>query len=234
MGKNNFSVKWDIEPNCNLKCRHCMMADIKYEQALSVKENKVIARKLIDAGADRIVFQSMEPLMYVEIYKLISYCASRGTLTGLITNGTLLSESLINKLLDARLGYMIISLEGISPKTNDYIRGEGSFNKVLKNIHILQDILDKTDRLLYMILEYNLTSVNREEVNLMFDFFDELPFDVISIGEIVNFGRATENKDIKLRRDNILNTYIDIYSNYYKKKRNYILTVKNKTLMKNL
>jgi mycofactocin radical SAM maturase len=53
------------------------------------------------------------------------------------TNGTLLTEGIVDELLHMRPVYMQVSLDGARPETNDAIRGRGTFARILAGIELL-------------------------------------------------------------------------------------------------
>ena len=56
---------------------------------------------------------------------------------GIATNGVLLDKELITRLKNYGVKSFQVSLEGTTKEINDYIRGEGVYEKVLKNINLL-------------------------------------------------------------------------------------------------
>ena len=46
--KKSYSLKWDIEDRCNLKCKHCMLSEVTYKPECTPNENKLFLKRLID------------------------------------------------------------------------------------------------------------------------------------------------------------------------------------------
>lgn len=62
---------------------------------------------------------------------------SKGLLTSLITNGTLIKSLEIAYNIKENFDHITVSLDGSSPATNDIHRGKGSFVKILQGINYL-------------------------------------------------------------------------------------------------
>lgn len=51
-------IRWEIEPRCNLKCKHCFVADTEYGCATTSLENGLsYLNKLHELGVRTVVFQ---------------------------------------------------------------------------------------------------------------------------------------------------------------------------------
>ena len=50
-------IRWEIEPRCNLKCKHCFVADTEYGCATTSLENGLsYLNKLHELGVRTVVF----------------------------------------------------------------------------------------------------------------------------------------------------------------------------------
>lgn len=70
--KKSYSLKWDIENRCNLKCKHCMLSEVTYKPECTLNENKIFLKRLIDLGINQVLFMSKEPLLYNSIEELVT------------------------------------------------------------------------------------------------------------------------------------------------------------------
>ena len=65
-------IRWEIEPRCNLKCKHCFVADTEYGCATTSLENGLsYLNKLHELGVRTVVFSTREPLLYDGLCRLI-------------------------------------------------------------------------------------------------------------------------------------------------------------------
>ena len=111
------TIKWELTPYCNLHCRHCGAESKHKRKILSLEENKIIANMLKEQGVTSIRFITKETCMYPHWLDLFDYISEMGIRIMLITNGTLLTESILERLYACNIDLIAISLEGISSKT---------------------------------------------------------------------------------------------------------------------
>lgn len=169
------TIKWELTPYCNLHCRHCGAESKHKRKILSLEENKIIANMLKEQGVTSIRFITKETCMYPHWLDLFDYISEMGIRIMLITNGTLLTESILERLYACNIDLIAISLEGISSKTNDYVRGEGVFERIMTMMDIVRKMNHKYGYDLPVGIQLNLTQMNWCEVDDMIDFCNSLP-----------------------------------------------------------
>lgn len=134
--KGPLTVGWDITHMCNLRCKHCYAAaGRKDEREFTLEEVKKIIDELNSLGTVLIALAGGEPMMRKDIYEIISYIKSKGMEVFLNTNGTLINEENVKRLIEAGLTHIEISIDGLKDD-HDYIRGSGSFDKAIKALEI--------------------------------------------------------------------------------------------------
>jgi len=119
-----FFAELDITDNCNLRCKHCYHfhgKDVfeKKELPLSVWRKRF--KDLHKEGVRFVLLVGGEPALRIDVLMLAHRIFP---FVYVITNGTISIPKKFNHLL-------FVSLDGMQ-KTNDSIRGKGTFNKVLK------------------------------------------------------------------------------------------------------
>ncbi|WP_352420147.1 radical SAM protein [Proteiniborus sp.] len=224
------SIRWEIEPNCNLKCKHCFLGKTKFDRSLSIEDNKKIVNKLNEVGINEISFTSKEPFLYNGIIDLIDYCKKKDISVSFVTNGTLIDRKILEKLIKCRIKFISLSLEGISEVTNDYIRGNGVFDKVTRTIKTINNINTKNKKIIPIVIQISLTDKNYNEADRFIDFFEQLGVLTVNIGDIAIMGNAEDNLDIKLDMNKYVQAAESILSNYaLKKNKKIMLSFKSKT-----
>jgi len=82
-----------------------------------------------------------EPLLHSQFKEVIELCVRKGFWVSLVSNGIEIPK-LINFFkspeIKEKLQYIAVSLEGADEKTNDAVRGKGSFKKALKGVVALK------------------------------------------------------------------------------------------------
>ncbi|HEX5107226.1 MAG TPA: radical SAM protein [Vicinamibacterales bacterium] len=99
---------------CNIDCGYCNEYD---KVSPPVPFDTLTARidKLAELGTSVVAFSGGEPLLHPQLDDLIRHIRSLGMMSGLITNGFLLSVERIKALNAAGLDYMQISIDNVVP-----------------------------------------------------------------------------------------------------------------------
>jgi MoaA/NifB/PqqE/SkfB family radical SAM enzyme len=96
---------------------------------------------------------------------MVRICKDRGKRVGFTTNGMLLSEDTMRRLIDLELDIIGVSLAGTSPRTHDYFRKGTDFDKVVSCVKRLDKIkAQKKTRLPEVHLAYLMLRSNFREL----------------------------------------------------------------------
>jgi MoaA/NifB/PqqE/SkfB family radical SAM enzyme len=77
-----------------------------------------------------------EPLMHPRFFDMVSACRARGIKVSLISNGSMLGETAVTRLIEEEVGSLHVSIESADPEQFRAIRG-GKLHKVLNGIRLL-------------------------------------------------------------------------------------------------
>ena len=136
-----------IEPTtkCNLNCKMCFrhtwfdepICDLSLEDYRRVLET-------MPKTVETIFFGGMgEPLFHRDILEMIRLAADTGAEVELLTNGTLLSETMIQGLIDAGLGRLWISIDDLETDSSIDGSGHDHSGRVLANIRLFNRVRQK-------------------------------------------------------------------------------------------
>ena len=108
---------WECTLRCNLNCRHCgsdcravsSAKDMPLEDFVPVLDE--LAGKM-DASYIMVVTTGGEPLMRKDILDIGRAIRERGFLWGMVSNGMLLTEDMLDKLINAGLQSLSLSIDG--------------------------------------------------------------------------------------------------------------------------
>ncbi len=132
---------------CNLSCSYCNEFD-KTSEPVPLSLLKDRAKKLKELGAFSICFTGGEPTIHPDLFELIRYARFdlKFLRTSMITNGFYLKKELIEKLNEAGLQDMQISIDGVKPndvtvkvldslrKRLGYLKEYAKFNVVVSGV----------------------------------------------------------------------------------------------------
>jgi MoaA/NifB/PqqE/SkfB family radical SAM enzyme len=125
MFKVKYYAEVDVTDNCNLRCKHCYHFHGKNDfetQELSIPVWEKRFNELYKEGIRKILLVGGEPALRNDVLMLADRLFP---FVYVITNGTIKIPEEFNHRL-------FVSIDG-SQKTNDSIRGNGVFSRVMKN-----------------------------------------------------------------------------------------------------
>jgi MoaA/NifB/PqqE/SkfB family radical SAM enzyme len=99
---------------CNLACTYCNEYD-NFSKPVTVEDMTARIDKLAALGTSIVTMSGGEPLLHPELDTLIRRVRHHGMISGMITNGYLLTADRIRKLNDAGLEHMQISIDNDQP-----------------------------------------------------------------------------------------------------------------------
>jgi len=137
-----FSGSLALTHRCNLGCVHCYAREKPGEDAaqseLSTGQWLKIIADIKEAGCLFLLLTGGEPLLRDDFPEIYSFAKSNGFLVTVFTNGTLVSERIIDLFHDFPPRLVEISLYGASAEIHDRITSvHGSFERALQGIEML-------------------------------------------------------------------------------------------------
>lgn len=188
LGHSDGEVVWNVTYACNLQCRHCYLPSSHREGELSLEEGLEVVdeTRRTFGSTSQIVFSGGEPLLRNDIYKLVEYASSSGLRVALATNGTLLSRKVAERLREAGVDEVAISLDGAFERTHERIRGvEGAFNAALRGA------LNVREAGVSLQLHFTLMRDNASELPYMIELAERLEARRLFIFDLMPTGRAS-------------------------------------------
>lgn len=195
MRMSDFHIQWHITNRCNLRCLHCYQDDFTQDKELSWPDLKKVCDDLIQTMKMsnrklRLSLTGGEPFLKEELFSIIDYLqGSRYILElNIITNATLINRY-IKKLSNfSKVKNIYLSLEGVTPETNDAIRGEGSFKKVQDNIRLLKE----HNFSLYVM--FTILKKNQKDIEKLLEFCKENKLNGYILERFIPLGQSKNYK----------------------------------------
>ena len=120
---------------CNLACVMCPYKSMNREHEHMAMD---LYDRIISEASGFVEFAWLhmfsEPLLNKNIYQMIDRAEEAGIRTGLSTNSTPLNETAARKLLDSKLSFLLLSLDGATKEVYEYIRAGADFELVERNV----------------------------------------------------------------------------------------------------
>ena len=132
---------------CNVSCVMCPPA-IRHDQQgikrdpyyrLTLDEYRLLTDGL-NVKTAHFVGAYAEPLLNKDIFTLVQHAHDTGALTAITTNAMPLSIAFAERLVDAGLDMMSISLHGATKATAEAVMLKSNFERVIENIRVLQEV----------------------------------------------------------------------------------------------
>jgi len=177
-----------ITNNCNLRCHHCYTGSgFTRNEDLPTSLILDVIDQLVKLGGKSITLSGGDPLVRKDCLEIVSHAANRLKVR-LLTNGTLVTPEIAKALADLDV-HVQISLDGSSACTHDEIRGEGSFERTLRGLELLQSH-GLTERL---NISTTIMQQNNDEAGKMVQFAADRKVPMVRFLPLRNEGTARGN-----------------------------------------
>lgn len=124
-------IAWEITRRCNLKCIHCRSSseiEVNTHPDFSTEEAFRIINDITSYAKPVIVLSGGEPLLRKDVFEIARYGTDKGLRMCLATNGTLVDDSVCDKIKASGMKIVSLSLDGSNEKTHDDFRNQkGAF-----------------------------------------------------------------------------------------------------------
>ena len=154
-----FTLQWHITQRCDLHCRHCYdrssRSEITLQEGIHVLDQLYSFTKEHNVTA-QVTFTGGNPFMAPQFINLYREAAERGFYTAILGNPVRREElEKVNRIRKPE--FYQVSLEGLQAH-NDYIRGEGHFQRTLGFLEVLKEAE------IFSMVMLTLTKANMGEV----------------------------------------------------------------------
>ncbi len=135
--ENLRMIAWEVTRSCNLACLHCRASSIcgSYANELATEECFKLIDEIVSFSKPVIILTGGEPLLRKDIFQIAEYGNKKGLRMVMATNGTLLTDELVTKILQSGIKRISISLDGPDEATHDSLRQvPGAFQRACAGI----------------------------------------------------------------------------------------------------
>ncbi|KWT85309.1 radical SAM/SPASM domain-containing protein [Candidatus Magnetominusculus xianensis] len=167
---------------CNSKCPHCPYTNSTIRQEQRAIETpympedvfKTIARQTGQNKSILRVSGAGEPLLHNRLIDYIEYAKAEGCQTGLITNGSMMTEDKASRLLSAGIDTIEFSVDAADIETYSIVRKGLDFDNTLENIKLtvaLRNTLNPATNIIASVVNQKIIT---EKVPQIVEFWDKI------------------------------------------------------------
>ncbi len=193
-----FRVDLALTYRCNNACIHCYSSSPDERKELSTNEWKAVLRRFHELGVPQVTFTGGEPTLRRDLPELVAEAQRLGMVSGIVTNGRLLTRELVERLIEAGLDFAQVTLESSDPEVHDSItQVRGSWKETVEG---LKNLL-KFD--IYVSVNATLLRRNMSTVESLIRFAADLGVDGFSLNRLIYSGRGRDLRDLEPSFDEI-------------------------------
>ncbi|MEG0283078.1 MAG: radical SAM protein, partial [Clostridia bacterium] len=197
-----IKVQWKITNNCNLRCKHCYLGNIKNEE-LKFEQLLEVANKICTSNVFEVTLSGGEAILVKGIEKIIEIFLQNNISVNIFTNAIKLEE-FINKLEKNKSNIkhkdnikFLVSIDGTEAE-HENIRGKGTYKTVIKAIK-------------YAVKKgYSVTTntvankYNYESIDKLYLILNKLKVENIQISNLIVKGTANSKMKLTIEEEQIL------------------------------
>lgn len=137
------NLRWlffEITDRCNLSCRHCGSSCTAEGRLLTTEDIDAVLKSVKAAGVNRptVCLTGGEPMLHPDFYKIAQCVRDSGFYWGMTTNATLIDDAAAEKLRQAGMSTVSVSLDGMEESHDALRQRKGAWRLALRGIESLQ------------------------------------------------------------------------------------------------
>ncbi len=202
----------DATEICNLACIHCPHPTFKkshhYDgRSVSPELNAKLVDEVRDHGKGHTLYiryaSNGEPLTHPHIYEMLEYAKEHsGVLVTLTTNGKLMTEPRIERLLAAKIDVIDISLDAFSPEVYAKVRVGGNLLVTRANVLRLIALIREQRASTKVVVSYVEQPLNRHETESFDKFWKDAGANYVVVRRLHSCSGAKEELAAARRVEN--------------------------------
>jgi len=170
-------INFGLTHRCNLRCKICETWEEtpRVKEELTLQELKRVILEIGHWGRINVSFAGGEPFIRKDdLLECIRFAKQNGLITHVTTNGTFITKTVANEITASGLDYLQVSLDGVTKRTNDYIRGKGTFKKAMTGLKYLLKAKQESKSDIKISITMVVTNKNVDEILAMHDFVKDM------------------------------------------------------------
>ena len=200
---NRPMIVWNITNRCNLRCQHCYIdaEDRINKEELTTEEAKEFITDLSEMKVPVLLLSGGEPIIRSDIFELSNFARDKGMRTALSTNGTLINPEIAEKIKEAGIKYVGVSLDGMREIHDQFRCMPGAFDSALEGIRNCMKLDIKTG------VRFTLNRFNKDDLPKILELVEKEGIPRFCMYHLVYSGRGkniiSTDTDLKEKRETI-------------------------------
>jgi selenobiotic family peptide radical SAM maturase len=186
-----FTLQWHITQACDLHCRHCYdrssRTTLPLEKGITILDD--FRAFCLDKNVrGQISFTGGNPLLHPHFFELYQAAADRNLMTAILGNPC--SRHKLEEICATQKPvFYQVSLEGLA-EHNDYIRGEGHFDRIISFLELLKEMK------IYSMVMLTLTRANLDQVLPLANYLRD-KVDLFTYNRLAMVGEGSQLLSVK-------------------------------------
>ena len=192
---------FEVTSRCNALCDHCgSRCTASKRDELSAQDFKKVLDSVAENFGTKAIMLNItggEPLMRKDLFGITGYANNLGFKWGLVTNGMLITDDVISKMKETNMSTISISLDGMKKTHEEFRHVQGCFDRIIYSIEKLKS----ADFIEHIQVTFIATKNNIYELPEVYRLLSMLEIDSLRISSIDPIGRANDNEQLMLNRE---------------------------------
>jgi|GEM_PF-4123493 len=203
----------ELSYGCNLNCKYCYNRGENRGEPLTYEEYIKIIDKFAKDGCYNAVLFGGEPFLNKDIFKIIKYLNKIEFPVDIFTNATLLDDDIVKSLSNVSINLIKVSIDG-KKDLHDSVRGEGSYDKAVKGLKLLNEYTNIRVRINATIQR---TNSSTDSIESIFKLAKSTGVREIGFARLREMGNAiiSDSKGLSIDEQILLQKEISIMSKKY-------------------
>jgi MoaA/NifB/PqqE/SkfB family radical SAM enzyme len=186
-------VRFDPVMACNLRCTMCYFSNDEYKDQIrgvfTEKEVERIASLFFSRTLQLVIGCGTEPTLFRNFPELVRIAKGyKIPYVGFTSNGQLLTEPDIERLIRFGLDEITLSVHGITPETYSHFMVNSSYDRFHEVLRLLQEMKKKSkSEIPHIRLNYTVNPDNLDELRSFFEVFGSYEIRTLQVRPIIDF-----------------------------------------------
>ena len=197
---------FEVTLRCNARCEHCgsSCGDIVQKNEITKDEIEKVLDDVATSGIMNpkeitINITGGEPLVRKDLFEIMAYANGLGFPWGMTTNGMLIDEDVVKKMVATNMYSISVSIDGLKETHEKFRKVPNSYEKILHGL----DLMLKEPSIKVVQVTTCVNKKNIDELDELYKLLLDHGIKYWRVMEVDPIGRARDNDDILLDTEGV-------------------------------